>query len=110
MIRLSNSDNSVDLPGAQIIGISSTAQSERHSGEAMIRFQLKGDDAMGAQPFDSIIAWQEENANFALETDELAAIEGCLVRECSLDISNRALYIQLFVPVSAQQLRHWFAQ
>lgn len=74
MIRLSNSDNSVDLPGAQIIGISSTAQSERQAGEATIRFQLKGDDAMGAQPFDSIVSWQEESAKIALETDELDTI------------------------------------
>ena len=110
MIWLSNSDNAVDLPGAEIISISSTAQSERQAGEATIRFRLNGDNAMGAQPFDSIIVWQEENAKLALETDELDTIEGCLVRECSLDISTRTLYIQLFVPVPAQQLRHWFAQ
>ena len=109
-IGLSNPDNSVDLPGAQIIGIASTAPTERHHGQATIRFQMKGDDAMKEQPFDSIVAWQDEEAKVTLETSELAAIEGCSIRECTLDIANQALYVQLFVPFPAQQVRHWFVK
>ena len=107
-IRLSNLDNSVDLVGAQIISITSTGSAERGKGEATIRFLLKGDSAMKEEPFNSVVAWQYEEAMVTLEAPELESIEGCSVRECNLDVENQALYIQLYVPFPAQQVRHWF--
>ena len=107
-IRLSNLDNSVDLVGAQIIGITSTGSTERCKGEATIRFLLKGDSAMKEEPFNSVVAWQYEEAMVTLEAPELESIEGCSVRECNLDVENQALHIQLYVPSPAQQVRHWF--
>lgn len=106
--QLSNSDSVVDLHGAQIIGITSTALTERQKGQATIRFVLKGENAMKEEPFNSVVAWQYEEAKVTLKAPELEPIEGCSLRECNLDIENQSLYIQLYLPISAQQVRHWF--
>ena len=120
---LSNKDNSVDLPGAQVIGISPTALSERQHGESVIRFRLAGDAAMGAEPYDSVVAWYQEDTKFSLELEEVDAKMGssflelgdagkgeCSVRECDLNIESRTLYISIYVPSPAQQVRHWFSE
>ena len=107
-IWLSNADETVDLPGAQVIGINATGMSERSRGEAIIRFELKDDNVMGSEPFDSVSAWLAEDSTVCLKVDSLELVEGCKVRECNLNISSRTLYIGLFVPFPAQQVRHWF--
>ena len=108
--ELSDGKKSVDLVGAQVIGIAPTAPTERSNGEARIRFRLRGENAMGEEPYGSVVAWQYEEAKFALVAPGLESIEGCSVRGCHLDIENRDLYIELFVPFPAQQVRHWFVE
>ena len=107
-IWLSNADNVVDLPEAQVIGISATTLGDRSHGDATIGFLIRDKNAMGAEPFDSVSAWLAEGAMVCLQVDDLKLVEGCKVRECRLDISDRTLYIGLFVPFPAQQVRHWF--
>ena len=106
--ELSDGKNSVDLVGAGIIGIAVAGQTERHKGEATIRFRLRDENALGEEPYGSVVAWQYEDAKFALVAPGLEPIEGCSVRECNLNIENRDLYIQIYVPRPAQQVRHWF--
>ena len=107
-IRLSNADKTVDLPGAQVIGISTTAMSERSHGRATIRFLLKDQNALGVEPFGSVSDWFEDDAMVGLKIDDLELVKGCKVREYHLNISSGDLYIQLFVPFTAQEVRGWF--
>ena len=107
-IRLSNADKTVDLPGAQVIGISATAETERRYGRATIRFLLRDKNALGVEPFGSVSDWFEDDAMVDLKIDDLELVKGCKVRECSLNISSGDLYIQLFVPFTAQEVRGWF--
>ena len=107
-IRISNADNTVDLPGARVIGITATGMSERSHGRATVRFQLKDENALGVGPFGSVSDWLQEDAMVGLKVDDLELVEDCKVRECNLDISSRTLSIQLFVPFTAQEVRGWF--
>ena len=107
-IWVSNADKTVNLPGAQVIRISATAETERSSGMATIRFQLKGPNALGVEPFGSVSDWFEDGAMVDLKIDDLELVKGCKVRECNLNISSRDLYIELFVPFTAQEVRGWF--
>ena len=60
------------------------------------------------EPFGSVSDWLQEDAMVGLKVDDLELVEDCKVRECNLDISSRTLYIQLFVPFTAQKVRGWF--
>ena len=107
-IWVSNADKTVDLPGAEVIGISATAETERRDGRATIRFLLKDQNALGVEPFSAVSDWFEDGAMVDLKIDDLELVKGCKVRECSLSISSGDLYIQLFVPFAAQEVRSWF--
>ena len=107
-IWLSNADKTVELPGAREVGITATYGPERSHGRARIRFELKDENALGVEPFGSVSDWLHEEAMVGLKIDDQELIEGCKVRECNLRISNRDLYIELFVPFTAQEVRGWF--
>ena len=106
-IRLSNADKTVDLPGAEVIGISATAGSERRYGGATIRFLLKDQNALGVEPFGSVSDWFEDGAMVGLKIDDLELVKACKVRECSLNISSPRLHIVLFAPFAAQEIWGW---
>ena len=107
-IQISNADRTVDLPGAEVIGISATAVSEQSRGKATIRFLLGDQNALGVEPFSSVSDWRGKGAIVGLKIDDLKLVEGCGVRECSFNVSSGRLYIQLFVPFAAQEVRGWF--
>ena len=107
-IGVSNADKTVDLPGAEVIRISATAETERRNGRATIRFRLKDQNALGVEPFGSVSDWFEDGAMVGLKIDDLALVEGCKIRECNLNVSSRRLHIELFVPFAAQEVRGWF--
>ena len=97
----------VDLPGAQVIGISAVSRTGRGRVQSTIRFQLRDHDAMAIEPFNAVSAWYQEEAAVTLKIDDLEPITACKVRECALDLHNKVLYIHLYLPVSAQQVQHW---
>ena len=107
-IRLSNADKTVDLPGAQVIGISATAVSEHSHGRATVRFLLKDQNALGVEPFGSVGDWLAEDTMVDLKINDLKLVAGCKIRECNLSISSGDLYIALFVPFTHQEVRGWF--
>ena len=66
------------------------------------------DLVVAGELFGSVSDWLQEDAMVGLKVDDLELVEDCKVRECNLDISSRTLYIQLFVPFTAQEVRGWF--
>ena len=63
---------------------------------------------MGREPFDTLSSWHSDHSSVTLEVSDLEKVEGCLLRECSLNLSARRLYVQIYTPFSAQEVRHWF--
>ena len=99
----------VPLAGAGLpIGITVAAKTERGKGRSCVRFLLEGDNAMGAEPFNTLILWHEEAETITLLVDDMTPVKDCLLRECNLDMSQRRLYITLYTPYSAQEVRGWF--
>ena len=105
------SDGSVDVPLPRAglpINLTSTPGSEKRYGESRIRFELRDEDAMGAEPFDSLNRWRDDGTPVFLKIDDLAEVGNCLLRECNLDMRNRRLYITLYTPHGVQDVRGWF--
>ena len=108
-IRLSNGDHEVVLTGASLpSGISATASTEKQKGASQVRFVLVGKDAMGHEPFDSLVKWYIEETHLTLLLGDNDPIEGCSLRECSLNMSAQQLYITVYTKFPAQEVRHWF--
>ena len=108
-IQMSDGEKSVALPGAKVIGVSASAQTERSRGYSTIRFLLEGDEAMGNEPFATLSSWDFDETPVILEVANLPKVEGCSFRECSLDMWARRLYVQIYTPFRAQEVQHWFA-
>lgn len=70
---------------------------------------LEGDAAVRREPFDVLAVWleQEEPVSLIL-TDQGVMVDGCLLRECSFDPSARRLYVGLYTPRHALEVRDWF--
>ena len=73
-----------------------------------MRFLLEGTDAMGAKPFDILVPWYEDETSLSLLVDDNTPVKGCSLRECSMDLSQKRLYVTLYTPFPAQEVRHWF--
>ena len=106
-IRLSDGDRSLTLPGARVINVSTSAKTEKQRGASTIRFLLEGDVVMGADPFDTLSLWEDEDKSFALEVADWK-VQECFIRECSLDPSTQRLYVTIYTSYPAQEVRHWF--
>ena len=89
------------------MSITAAPESERDKGRSCVRFLLEGNDAMGADPFDTLVPWYEEDVRVTLLAGDIK-VEDCRLRECSLDLSSKRLYFTLYTPFSAQEVRHWF--
>ena len=63
---------------------------------------------MKAEPFDTLTEWKDEQTIFSLFLNDGPPVERCSLRECSLDLSQQRLYITIYTPYPAQQVRHWF--
>ena len=110
-IKISDgNDNEVTLEGAGLpIGITGTADTEREKGKSTIRFLLEGSYALGKEPFDTLSGWQwEDNTELSLHIGKSEPIGKCSLRECTLDLSKTRLYVQVYTPFRAQEVRHWF--
>jgi hypothetical protein len=109
-IKLSNGDKEVTLEGAGLpIGITGTATTERGKGASTVRFLIKGSDALGKEPLDTLSAWQwEDNRELTLHIGNGAPIDKCSLRECTLDLNAGQLYVGLYTSYPAQEVRHWF--
>ncbi len=108
-VQLSCEEEIVRLPGAGFpIGVTVAPETERGKGRSCVRFMLQGDNAMGAEPFNKLALWHEEDKTITLLVDDLTPVEGCRLRECSLDMSEKRLYITLYTQYSAQDVRSWF--
>ena len=108
-IRISVGQCEVLLPGVRLpISVSASAPTENKKGESTVRFLMEGDDAMGSEPFRTLTEWHADATPVSLLIDDLLPVSACLLRECSLSLASRRLSIQVYTPVSAQQLRHWF--
>lgn len=100
-------DEAVLLPDAKVIGISAVGRNEREHGESTVRFLLSGDAAMGDEPFNTLTEWYVNDESLTLDLGE-SGVRRCGIRECSLDIWNRELYVQLYLNHPAQHVRSWF--
>ena len=110
-IKLSNREKDVTLEGAGLpIGITTTAMTERGKGASTVRFHLQGSYALGKEPFDTLSAWKwEDNRELTLHIGNGAPIDKCSLRECTLNLHTESLYVQVYTPHQAQQVRHWFS-
>ena len=108
-IRLSNGDDEVILTGAKLpIEVSATASTEKQKGASRVRFMLEGKDAMGHEPFDSLVKWYTEETRLTLLLGDNDPVECCSLRECNLDMSAKRLLVTVYTKFSAQEVRHWF--
>lgn len=109
-IKVSDGMRDVTLHGAGLpIGITTTATTERDMGRSSVRFVLYGTDAIGEDPYKTLSEWQwEDNRNLALHIGNHDPIDKCSLRECSLDLQQSRLYVEVYTPFPAQEVRHWF--
>ena len=107
---LSNNDASINLEVGKPIGITPTATNERAKGKSVIRFQLQGDIVKRTNPFDQLSDWYSSESKLTLKGEDIGTIEECLLRECNLDLSQSRLYVSIYTPFPAQQVRHWFTE
>ena len=109
-IFISSGENVIQLPWIfRPIGVASAAATERQGNrESTVRFMLEGSAAMGAEPFNTLSEWHYEGREVTLLVEGAIPIGGCSLRECSLDMDTRRLYITVYTPERAQVVRHWF--
>ena len=62
---------------------------------------------MGYEPYRSLVGWLEDATPFTLYIDDVP-IKGCYLRECNLNLADRELYVQIYTPFPAQEVRQWF--
>ena len=63
---------------------------------------------MGAEPFNTLTEWYGDEMPVTLLIDDLVPVPDCLLRECSLDLDQQRLYVQIYTKHSDQEVRHWF--
>ena len=108
-IHISNGERSVLLPGVSLPSdISVSGETERQKGRSTVRFVLIEDNMMRAEPYDTLALWFEEDAEVTLLVEGINKVGGCRLRECSLDLERRRMYVEIYTPYSAQEVRHWF--
>lgn len=94
---------------AEVTGISTVGDpTERDKGLSTMRFRLEGKDAIAEQPLGFLSELLEANETACLLMASMRPIDGCKIRECSLDLSSRVLNVQLYLPIPVQQVRGWF--
>ncbi len=107
-IELYGDDDSTNLPGAQIIGLSPTPSTERIYGESIIRFSLPNANPPKPAPVDSISAWYSKGSKLGMEIEGGPTANACSIRECSLDISTDVLYVGIYLHHPVKEVRGWF--
>ena len=107
-IWLDDGRSGILLPVEKPMSVTVTASTERDKGLSVVGFLLEGEEVLEVEPFDSLARWHFESSELTFRSESSGEIEGCSIRECRLDLRHLNLYVGIYTPFPAQQVRHWF--